>query len=193
MVFADPSPLKMEHALRRVRAEPWNYVAAAFYGSATMLAVVSVSTTHWLVAKNDGNMTVGLLSTCLGINGRSPDRICYSPQTVQPEWIMTFLFIVIGILGLTVATVANIVSFIRYPYEAQTVTRFAGLVAIVFFNLAQIVFPSAFGQDQIGGTAYQLPANFSIGFSYAMFFVSHWFCVISELCAAKICRPRWQF
>jgi len=142
----------------------------------------------WLIA---GKMQVGLLSTCLEITGR--EKVCYTPDTIQPEWILTFLFIIIGILGLTVATVSNIVAFINYPYEAQAVARFSGLVAIIFFNLAQIVFPSAFGQDQIGGTAFQLPANFKVGASYVLFFIAHWLSVISELCAAKICRPRWQF
>lgn len=183
----------MEHAIRRVRNEPLNYISTILFGVADLAALISVSTPYWLTAKNDGDMRIGLLTTCLEMPGRQPDNVCYSPDYVQPEWILTFIFIVIGIMGLTVATGANIVGFVKYPYEAQTIARFAGLVAIIFFNLAQIVFPSAFGQDQIGGTAFQLPSNFEVGASYVLFFLAHWASVVSELCAAKICRPRWQF
>lgn len=183
----------MEQAIRRVRAEPLNYISTILFGVADLFAITSLCTPSWLIADNDGVMSIGLLQTCLEVPGRELSGVCYAPDVIQPEWILTFLFIVIGVFGLTVATAANIASFIRYPYEAQTVARFAGLVAIIFFNLAQIVFPSAFGQDQIGGTAFQLPSNFSVGYSYGLFFAAHWFSVISELCAAKICRPRWQF
>lgn len=181
----------MEHALRRVRNEPLNYISTVCFGIADLFAITSLCTPYWLTARNDGNMRIGLLTTCLEINGRK--GVCFTPDYVQPEWILTSIFIMIGIISLTVATAANILSFVRHPYEAQTVARFAGLVAIIFFNLAQIVFPSAFGQDQIGGTAFQLPSNFEVGSSYVLFFIAHWASVISELCAAKICRPRWQF
>lgn len=181
----------MENARRRVRQEPLNYISASLFGCADVFALISICLPYWLTSSSDGTMHVGLLRTCLEVLERNP--VCYTPDDISPEWILTCLFIVIGIIGLTVATGANIYSFFRHPLEAQTITRFAGLVAIIFFNLAQIVFPSAFGQDQIGGTAFQLPANFKIGSCYVFFCISHWLCVISELCAAKICRPRWQF
>lgn len=183
----------MEHALRRVRAEPLNTISTVSFGLAGLIAITCLFTPNWLTATNDGNMTLGLLTTCMNVEGRVPETVCFSPDTIQPEWILTFIFIVIGTTGLTAATVANIVSFFWHPYEAQTIARFAGLVAIIFFNLAQIVFPSAFGQDQIGGTAFQLPSNFEVGHSYILFFLAHLASVFSELCAAKICRPRWQF
>ncbi|XP_067938244.1 modulator of smoothened protein-like [Watersipora subatra] len=183
----------MEQAIRRVRNEPLNYVSTLLFAIADLFAIVSLSTPNWLKATNDGKMQIGLLSTCHQVKEQDGVNHCYIPDYIQPEWILTFIFIIIGILGLTVAAAANAFSFIKYPYEAQTIARFAGLVTIIFFNLAQIVFPSAFGQDQIGGAAFQLPSNFDIGPSYVLFFMAHWASVISELCAAKICRTRWQF
>lgn len=183
----------MDAAILRVRREPLNYISTVCFGLADMCALVSLFTPKWLTAKNDGSMDIGLVLTCLSMNQRTPSRNCYVPDAIQPEWVLTYLFIIIGILGLTVATVTNMVSFFKHPYQAQTIARFSGLVAIIFFSLAQIIFPSAFGQDQIGGTAFQLPSNFEIGPSYGLFFTAHWLSVISELCATKICRPRWQF
>lgn len=181
----------MEHARRRVRKEPLNYISTGLFGCADIFAVISICLPYWLTSSSDGAMHIGLLSTCMEVVGR--EKVCYAPVQVAPEWILTFLFIIIGVIGLTIATIANVVSFISFPIEAQTIARFSGLVAIIFFNLAQIVFPSAFGQDQVGGTAFQLPANYKIGTCYVFFCISHWLSVISELCAAKICRPRWQF
>lgn len=181
----------METARRRVRREPLNYISTCLFGCADMFGMLSLALPYWLTSSSDATMHIGLLRSCVEVIGRS--QVCYTPDPVQPEWILTFLFIVIGIIGLTIAAIANITSFFKSPYEAQTVARFAGLIAIIFFNLAQIVFPSAFGQPQIGGSAFQLPDNFKIGSCYVLFCISHWLTVISELCAAKICRPRWQF
>jgi len=184
---------EMEHAIHRVRREPLNYFSTVCFGLADVCALVSLGMPKWLTAESEGKMDIGLVTTCLTMPQRNSSRVCYQPDVIESEWILTYIFILIGILGLTSATIANIVSFFRYPYQAQTIARFAGLVAIIFFSLAQIIFPSAFDQDQVGGLAFQLPSNFKIGASYGLFFASHWLSVISELCATKICRPRWQF
>lgn len=176
---------------RRIWNDPLNISATVLFGVADVLAITSISLPKWLTGSDTSSISIGLLSSCLTVPGRP--TYCYTPETIQPEWILTFLFILIGILGLTIAAGACVVSFFRNPLEAMSIARFGGLLAIIFFNMAQILFASAFAQDQIGGLAFQLPQNFYTGASYGLFFVSHWMTVASELCAAKICRPRWQF
>lgn len=70
-----------------------------------------------------GSLTVGLLRQCQTIHGR--DRNCTPPQ-LPPEWVTTLLFIVLGIISLSVTCGLMVMS--RWRCEAS---RYACWIAFV--------------------------------------------------------------
>lgn len=71
-----------------------------------------------LLCLHPGSLTVGLLRQCHTIHGR--ERNCTPPQ-LPPEWITTLLFIVLGIVSLTITCGLMVMS--RWRCEASRYAR----------------------------------------------------------------------
>lgn len=71
-----------------------------------------------------GSLTVGLIRQCQTIHGR--ERTCAPPQ-LPPEWITTLLFIVLGIVSLTVTCGLLVMS--RWRREAARLARWIAFAA----------------------------------------------------------------
>lgn len=82
---------------------------------------------HWVhilaLSPHLGSLTVGLVLQCQTIHGR--DRNCTPPQ-LPPEWITTLLFIILGIVSLTVSCGLMVMS--RWRCEASRHARWIAFV-----------------------------------------------------------------
>ncbi|XP_064617743.1 modulator of smoothened protein-like [Liolophura sinensis] len=162
-------------------------ISGALFFAADLFAVASLAMPNWIVSDIGGTTHIGLLQTCLTIYGRS--KICFSPEPVRGEWLLTFICIVFGIVCINVTLILLAVSYWRY--RVMRFARWLGFVAMILFCLAAVIFPVGFDMDQIGGEAYQLPPNFQVGISYIFFVLALWITVISELFAGKVCLPHF--
>lgn len=87
------------------------------------LATVRGSLSPHSLSLHPGSLTVGLVLRCQTIHGR--DRNCTPPQ-LPPEWIATLLFIVLGIVSLTIACGLMVTS--RWCCEASRYARWIAFV-----------------------------------------------------------------
>ena len=62
---------------------------------------------------------------------------------------------------------------------------------VIFLCLSTVLFPMGFDSEIIGGSPFQLPADFRIGSSYIAFVGATWLTVLSALVAGKMCLPRF--
>jgi hypothetical protein len=62
---------------------------------------------------------------------------------------------------------------------------------VIFLCLSTVLVPMGFDSEIIGGSPFQLPADYRIGSSYIAFVGATWLSVISTLIAGKMCLPRF--
>lgn len=72
-----------------------------------------------------GNTYIGLLQTCLTIYNRQMD--CFTPSDIQPEWLLTFMFIASGIICVTITIVMLSLSY--WKYDVMKYARWLGFIA----------------------------------------------------------------
>ncbi|XP_022668598.1 uncharacterized protein C16orf52 homolog B-like isoform X1 [Varroa jacobsoni] len=162
-------------------------VSGTLFLSANVFAILSLVLPEWIVSEVGGDTRLGLLQTCLSINGR-PGLTCYPPK-LQPEWMLTLVCIIIGCICITATTILLAISHRNLGIVHYA--RWMGFAAMVLFCIAAVVFPVGFGTEQIGGEAYQLPSSHQVGISYILFILALWVTVISELFAGKVCMPHF--
>ena len=77
----------------------------------------------WFVAS--GNTHIGLIQTCLTIYNRSAE--CFIPDSIRPEWMLTFVFIAGGITCVTITIILLACSYWRY--RIMRFARWSGFFA----------------------------------------------------------------
>jgi len=68
---------------------------------------------------------------------------------------------------------------------------FINLKIVIFLCLSTVLFPMGFDSEIIGGSPFQLPADYRIGSSYIAFVGATWLTVLSALVAGKMFLPRF--
>lgn len=159
-------------------------ISGVLFFAADMFAVASLANPEWVISDDASSMKIGLTSQCLTIFGR--DQVCLAPN-LSPEWVATLIFIVGGILCLTVTCV--LLLFSHRKAIILEYARWIAFSAMVMFCLAALIFPIGFYVDEIGGEPYKLPKTVQVGSSYVMFVISIFLTIISELFAGKVCLP----
>ncbi|ESO84077.1 hypothetical protein LOTGIDRAFT_211017 [Lottia gigantea] len=162
-------------------------ISGALFFAADIFAVISLAMPNWIISEVGGNVYIGLLQTCLTIYGRPP--ICFSPEPVRAEWVLTFICVVLGIMCISITVI--LLGLSLWEYRVMKFARWLGFVAMILFCIAAVIFPIGFDMDQIGGEAYQLPNNFRVGISYIFFVLALWITVVSQLFASKVCLPHF--
>lgn len=162
-------------------------ISGALFLAADIFAIASLCMPNWIVSISSGNTYIGLLQTCLTIYNRQMD--CFTPSDIQPEWLLTFMFIASGIICITITIVMLSLSY--WKYDVMKYARWLGFIAMILFCMAAVMFPIGFHMDQIGGEPYQLPSSYHVGISYIFFVLALWITVVSELFAGKVCLPHF--
>uniref|UniRef100_A0A8C7Z7E8 Modulator of smoothened n=1 Tax=Oryzias sinensis TaxID=183150 RepID=A0A8C7Z7E8_9TELE len=140
--------------------------------------------TETLTPVSAGSLNVGLVQQCQTIHGR--DRTCFPPQLPR-EWVTTLLFIVLGIISLTVTCGLLVMS--HWHPEATRYARWIAFTGMVLFCMAALIFPIGFYVSEVGGQPYKLPNNTMVGSSYVLFIMSIFFTTVGLLFAGKVCFP----
>ncbi|XP_014673948.1 PREDICTED: uncharacterized protein C16orf52 homolog A-like [Priapulus caudatus] len=167
-------------------------ISGALFLAADVFAVASLALPEWIVPSGSGqwdhggSSNFGLIQTCINIYGRP--EICFYPEA-HPEWLLTFILIVLGCLCVTVTCMLLALSF--WEYRVVKYARWIGFTGMILFCVAAVIFPIGFQMEEIGGEAYQLPITFQVGKSYIFFVLALWITVISELFAGKVCLPHF--
>jgi hypothetical protein len=65
------------------------------------------------------------------------------------------------------------------------------LIAVIFLCLSTVLVPMGFDSEIIGGSPFQLPADYRIGSSYVAFVGATLLTVLSALVTGKMCLPRF--
>ncbi|KAI8512325.1 PREDICTED: uncharacterized protein C16orf52 homolog A-like [Branchiostoma belcheri] len=160
-------------------------ISGFLFFAADVFAIASLANPEWIVTDEDaGSVNLGLISQCQTIYKR--ERICMAP-TLPAEWLTSLLFIVVGIICLTVTCILLFAS--HWHRSVLKYARWIAFLGMVLFCLAALIFPIGFYVDEIGGQPYKLPNNTQVGSSYVLFVLSIFFTVISELFAGKVCLP----
>lgn len=129
-------------------------------------------------------------------------------------WIVSFA-LAIGAVGLLTLSVLLLVASQYVETATVEYGRLSGFVAsksmamfsirrtttdqrfrlwfdlVIFLCLSTVLFPMGFDSEIIGGSPFQLPADFRIGSSYIAFVGATWLTVLSALVAGKMCLPRF--
>ncbi|KAK2150137.1 hypothetical protein LSH36_421g01058 [Paralvinella palmiformis] len=162
-------------------------ISGALFLAADLFAIASLWITDWIRSNVGGSTRIGLLKTCLTVHGR--ETTCFTPNHIHPEWGLTFLCVLAGILCVTVTIALLIASY--WESEVRKYARWLGFAAMVMFCVAAVTFPIGFNMDQIGGEPYKLPSSYQVGISYIFFVLALWITVVSELFAGKVCLPHF--
>jgi small-conductance mechanosensitive channel len=160
-------------------------ISGILFFLADIFAVASLANPEWVISDDSSNFRIGLTSQCLTIFGRDP--VCLATN-LSPEWEATLVFIILGILCLTITCVLLAVSLKKS--SVLDYARWVAFCAMIFFCIAALIFPVGFYMDEIGGEPYKLPTTVKVGSSYVMFILAIFLTIISELFAGKICLPR---
>ncbi|XP_076312297.1 uncharacterized protein C16orf52 homolog A-like [Tachypleus tridentatus] len=161
-------------------------ISGTLFLAADIFAVMSLILPDWIVTEVGGDTRIGLMQTCMTIYGRP--QLCFSPS-LQPEWMLTLICIVIG--ALCVTATFGLLFMSRWNIHVIPYARWVGFSAMVLFCLAAVIFPLGFTMEEIGGEPYQLPGHYHVGLSYIFFVLALWITVISELFAGKVCMPHF--
>ncbi len=62
---------------------------------------------------------------------------------------------------------------------------------MIFLCLSTILFPMGFDSEIIGGSPFQLPADYRIGSSYMAFVGATWLTALSTFVTGTLCLPRF--
>ncbi|XP_070580087.1 uncharacterized protein C16orf52 homolog A-like isoform X2 [Ptychodera flava] len=157
-------------------------ISGCLFFAADIFAIASLANPEWIIT--DVAVRIGLTWQCQTIHGREP--VCTGPN-LSAEWMTTLLFILLGIICLTVTWILLIVS--HWKPIVLKYARWIAFTGMVLFCLAALIFPIGFYMDEIGGQPYKLPSNVQVGSSYVLFVMSIFFTIISELFAGKVCLP----
>ncbi|KAM9426849.1 modulator of smoothened protein-like [Pholidichthys leucotaenia] len=160
-------------------------ISGCLFLAADIFAIASVATPAWIsIGESASSRTVGLVWQCQTIHGR--DRTCLFPQLPR-EWIATLLFIILGIISLTVTCGLLVMS--PWHRETSRYARWIAFMGMMLFCTAAFIFPMGFYINEIGGQPYRLPNNTVVGSSYVLFILSIFFTVVGLLFAGKVCLP----
>ncbi|KAG9330110.1 hypothetical protein JZ751_027267 [Albula glossodonta] len=136
-------------------------ISGCLFLAADIFAIASIANPDWInTGESAGALTVGLVRQCQTIHGR--ERSCIPPR-LPPEWAITLLFIIMGIVSLT--------------------------LTLILFCMAALIFPIGFYISEVGGQPYKLPNNTVVGSSYVLFVLSIFFTIVGLLFAGKVCLP----
>lgn len=115
-------------------------ISGALFLAADVFAIASLCMPNWIVSSVSGNTHIGLIQTCLNIYNRSEE--CFIPDNIQPEWMLTFVFITGGVTCVTVTILLLACSYWRY--RIMRFARWSGFLAMVLFCMQQCCFPLVF-------------------------------------------------
>lgn len=133
-----------------------------------------------------GPQKIGIFRSCVKIAGRN-DFECYR-SLYNVEWLFALFCILCASCSNFGAT-----TFLMYAHwkpEYARKGRWLGVVSVILFCLATVIFPAGFNRLDIGGAPYQLPGNCRIGIGYIFFMLALWVAVVGELVNAKIFGSR---
>lgn len=150
------------------------------YGIANLFAISSLSTPNWVVTDFLGSVQFGLTSLCQQSLGQ--EVICVTPN-LPKTWKATLMFIIFGVLTLTLTCFLLMLSL--WKSRAMAYSKWIAVVSLMNLSLAAIIFPIGFGSPEVGGTAFKLPTNTSLGSSYVLFIFSIIFTFVGEICMRK--------
>ncbi|RVE59403.1 hypothetical protein OJAV_G00188230 [Oryzias javanicus] len=160
-------------------------ISGCLFLAADIFAIASVANPDWInTGDASGSLNVGLVRQCQTIHGR--DRTCFPPRLPR-EWVTTLLFIVLGIISLTVTCGLLVMS--HWHHEASRYARWVAFTGMVLFCMAALIFPVGFYVSEVGGQPYKLPNNTMVGSSYVLFIMSIFFTTVGLLFAGKVCFP----
>ncbi|XP_078793205.1 uncharacterized protein C16orf52 homolog B isoform X2 [Oryzias latipes] len=115
-------------------------ISGCLFLAADIFAIASVANPDWInTGDSSGSLNVGLVQQCQTIHGR--DRTCFPPQ-LPGEWVTTLLFIVLGIISLTVTCGLLVMS--HWHPEATRYARWIAFTGMVLFCMAALIFPIGF-------------------------------------------------
>lgn len=154
-----------------------------------------------------GETSLGLIEVCISSSSSSSnDQNCFVPQHVRFVWVLSF-GLAVGALALLTLTVFLFIAshFIQTStIEYGRLTGFAAsksrhsrarrrprFALVIFLCLSTVLFPMGFDSEVIGGSPFQLPADYRIGSSYLAFVAATWLTVVSAIIAGKMCLPRF--
>ncbi|CAF0836179.1 unnamed protein product [Adineta ricciae] len=139
---------------------------------------------------NLGETSLGLIEMCITSSSNISEQNCFIPHHVRSVWIISFG---LAICALGLLTLAILLLLASQYTQATTVEygRLTGFVAMIFLCLSTVLFPMGFDSEIIGGSPFQLPADYRIGSSYIAFVGGTWLTVLSALVAGKMCLPRF--
>ena len=143
---------------------------------------------------------------CITPSIHSTEEKCFFPHHIRQVWIVSFVLSIGAVLLLVLSMSLLIAS---HYVERPTVEygRLTGFVAsecffpspsrrrpafsVIFLCLSTVLFPMGFDSEIIGGSPFQLPADYRIGSSYIAFVGATWLTVLSALVTGKMCLPRF--
>ncbi|KAK1794302.1 hypothetical protein P4O66_010733 [Electrophorus voltai] len=160
-------------------------ISGCMFLAADIFAIASVASQDWISAgEAEGALTIGLVWQCQTIHGR--DRIC-TPPRLPLVWVITFFFIIMGIISLTITCALLMLS--HWHQDTMKYARWIAFTGMVLFCMAALIFPTGFYINEIGGQPYKLPNNTVVGSSYVLFVLSVFFTIVGLLFAGKVCLP----
>lgn len=145
--------------------------------TADLFALIGLAIPKWIVCDIGGQTSIGLLTICTTIYGRS--EMCYTPNTFRVEWLVAFICVTIGVLCISIGFVLLVAS--HWKPAVYSHAKWFGFASVVTFCLAAVIFPLGFDMDYIGGQPYRIPSGFHVGVSYRFFFSALLITVVAEL------------
>lgn len=80
-------------------------LSTILFGAAGLLVLISISRPRWILSKNPGETSIGLIEMCITPSPfDSSNQQCFIPHNVRSVWIVSFALAVgaVGLLTLTV-------------------------------------------------------------------------------------------
>ncbi|KAJ8383982.1 hypothetical protein AAFF_G00212260 [Aldrovandia affinis] len=156
-------------------------ISGCLFLAADIFAIASIANPDWInTGESAGALTVGLVRQCQTIHGR--ERTCI-PPSLPPEWVITLLFIIMGIVSLTLTCGLLLAS--PWHRQATKYARWIAFTGMILFCMAALIFPIGFYISEVGGQPYKLPNNTVVGSSYVLFVLSIFFTIVGLLFAGK--------
>ncbi|KAG0424890.1 hypothetical protein HPB47_027914, partial [Ixodes persulcatus] len=99
-------------------------ISGTLFFAANVFAILSLVLPDWIVSDVGGDTRLGLLQTCTTLQGRP--QTCF-PPTLQPEWMLALVCIVLGCVCITATTVLLALS--RWNVRVVPYARWMGFSA----------------------------------------------------------------
>lgn len=104
--------------------------------TADLFALIGLAIPKWIVCDIGGQTSIGLLTICTTIYGRS--EMCYTPNTFRVEWLVAFICVTIGVLCISIGFVLLVAS--HWKPAVYSHAKWFGFASVVTFCLAAVIY-----------------------------------------------------